>query len=463
MSETATLPAPAIEALDTHSRGTLLRPGEEGFEEGRRVWNGRIDRFPAAILRCAGAADVSLGVTIAREHNLPLSVKSGGCGLSGNAIRQDGLVLDLSSMNHVRVDPETERVHVGGGASWGAVNDEAKAFGLATAGTPRSHVGVAGFTLGGGVGPLARRFGLAIDDLVSVDVVTAEGDLIRASESRHPDLFWAIRGGDGNFGIVTSFTFECHDVSGGYLQGNLTYPFTAATDVVSGFREFMRDAPDAVGGAVNVYRLSEGPGVDSSARGTRAVSLYLNHFGDDPAGSDPFDPLRELGTVKVNDVDRRPHAPPVNSLYEAGERNYWEGLFLPTLSDEAIETFVEHAGDLPTTACKARLMRLGGAIEDVDPTATVFPHRDAEYLLTVSTQWSDPDEDESMIRWARGFREDMAPHATGGEFVNLQPDDDAHDVADAYGQNYDRLREVKREWDPTNVFDMNHTVDPNTD
>lgn len=449
-----------IASLRGQTRGAVVQPGEDGYEEGRTLWNGRVDKYPAAIVQCTGVADVVQSVWFAREHGMEIAVKGGGTGIAGHAVCDDGLVVDLAPMNGARVDPDDRTVRVQGGATWGDLNHELHCFDLDVVGMSYPEVGVGGFTLGGGMGLLSRQHGLAIDNLRSVDVVTADGELMHASKQEHPDLFWALRGGGGNFGVVTSFEFDCHEVRPEVLMGMFLHPVGKTRDVFEFYREFVADAPDELLGLSGILRVPDGSDFPESLYGETMTVLAGVYTGAVEEGERLLEPMEEFGEPILEFVDTSPYSEIGLDAVVAGRRNHWKNHLLDDLSDEAIETLVDQTLPLPDATIQVGLNALGGAINRVAREETAYPHREAAHLLEIVTQWTDPAHDEEMAAWARDLHEAMEPHATGGEYVNNQTEDDINRVRAAYGDNYDRLVQVKNEWDPENMFRMSHLSEP---
>lgn len=459
-TDVATADGPSVDALQDHVHGDVLQPGDEGYDDARTVWNGAIDRYPAAIVRCRGAADVMAAVDTARDGGMPLAVKGGGHHVAGYAVCDDGLVVDLAPMNSVRVDPDAKTVRVQGGATWGDVNHELRAFGLDVVGMSYPEVGVGGFTLGGGFGLLSREHGLAIDNLQGVDVATADGELVHASEQDHPELFWALRGGSGNVGVATSFAFDCHEVAPEALVGLFIHPVQTARDVFTFYRDFAADVPDELLSVAAIVRVPEGADFPSSLHGEPVAVLGGIYTGAPKEGERLLEPMRAFGDPLLDMVDTSPfHEVGLDALV-ADRRNHWKNHLLAALSDEAIDTLLEHALPLPDATTQVVLTALGGAINRVDEGATAYPHRDAAHLFEIATQWTDPADDDEFEMWTRQLHEAMAPYATGGEYVNNQTADDAERARAAYGNNYDRLVAVKDEWDPGNLFRSTQHVEP---
>jgi FAD/FMN-containing dehydrogenase len=442
-------------------RGAVLRPGEAGYDEARSVWNATVDRSPALIVRATGAADVLAAVEHARENDLLLSVKGGGHHIAGNAVCEGGLMLDLSGMNEVRVDPAARTARVGPGATMGDMDHETATFGLATPGGVVSTTGVAGLTLGGGFGWLSRKYGLAVDNLRSVDVVTADGELRHASEAETPDLFWGIRGGGGNFGVVTSFEFDLHEVSE-VLFGPTVYRYEDAPDVLRNYREFARDAPRECCVWVDSLTAPPLPFIPEQYQGTTVLSVVAFYAGDLEAGERVLAPVREFGDPVGEAVAPTPYTAvqaTFDPLYAAGAYNYWTSQNLLELTDGVVDTLVSFGERLPTPGSDVLLHQVGGAIGDVAPDATAYPHRDAAFIVSPGGRWEAPEDAEACIAWARECRDALSEHATGGSYVNFISEGDG-DGRVAYGDNYDRLVELKNEYDPRNLFRMNQNVRP---
>lgn len=441
-----------VDALRERVRGAVLAPGEEGYGRARTVWNARVDREPAAIVRATGAADVLAAVEVARAADRHLSVKGGGHHVSGAALVDGGVTVDLGGMDGVRVDPRARLAHVGGGATWGDVDHETQAFGLAVPGGQDPGIGVGGLTLGGGVGWLSRRYGLTCDNLLGADVVTAGGELVRASEEEHPELLWGLRGGGGGLGIVTEFTFRLHPVGTEVLAGSLAYPLEAAGGVLRRYRSFVEDAPREVRPLVGVMELPAASYYPTALHGERVVLLLLCYCGDPAEGEAVLEPLRSFGEPLLDSVRRRPYV----AWQRAGEsaevaRTDLRSQYLPTLTDGAVETVVEHAAAAPSAGATAFVSPRGGAECDPAPDATAFAHREPAHHVLVEARWSDPDRDDEHVGWVRAFHEALRPFAAGGPAVNFLAGDEPDErVRAAFGGNYGRLAELKAAWDPEN-------------
>jgi FAD/FMN-containing dehydrogenase len=458
------LAAGALDALRGGLRGGLSLPGEAGYDEARTIWNAMIDKRPAAVVRAVGASDVVQTVRLAAQHGLLLSVRGGGHNIAGNAVCDGGLMLDLSRMGSVRVDPRARTARVEPGARLGDLDRETQAFGLATPTGINSTTGVAGLTLGGGFGWLSRTHGLTVDNLLSADVVTAAGNLVRASETDHPDLFWAIRGGGGNFGVVTSFEFRLHPVGPQVIAGLIVHPFSSAREVLGEYRALVAKAPDELCCWAVMRKAPPLPFLPPAVHGTEVLVLALCHAGDLAAGAAAAAPFRAIGTPIADVVGPTPFAgwqTAFDPLLTAGERNYWKSHDFVEISDGLIDVLLDAVRRLPSPQCEVFIGHLGGAINRVPVEATAYPHRSVEFVMNVHTRWSQPSEDARCVGWARGLYDAAAPFSTGGVYVNFMPDDEAQRVrAGAYGPNYDRLARIKATYDPKNLFRMNQNVPP---
>ena len=462
MPDTPDLDDDDFDGLAERLRGELLRPGDEGYDEARTVWNAMVDRKPTAIARCAGTADGISAVDFCLEHEFPLSVKSGGHHVSGKSIREDGLVLDLSPMTGIRVDPAAKRARVQPGATWGDIDHETQQFGLAVPGGQDPNIGVSGLTLGGGVGWLSAKYGLTSDNLLSADVVTAEGELVTASEENHPDLFWALRGGGGNFGIVTSFEFTLYEVGPEILAGSLLYPLEAVTEVARHYQSFMAEAPKEVRLLVGVMELPAASYYPESVHNTRVAMLIAFYAGDPEDGRRILAPLRQFGDPLVDSIRPRSYVAYQRAGDSGGSmRTYLRSQYVAELTDSAIETIAEFGADAPSSGSTVFVSPRHGAETSPAPDATAYAHRDAAHHLLIEARWEDPARDDEHRHWVREFHEAMVPYTTGEVAMNFMTADEGEDrIRAAYGSNYDRLVSVKDEWDPENRFRMNQNVEP---
>ncbi len=449
-----------VDGLRSGLRGSVVTPDSPDYDGVRQVWNAMIDKRPGLIVRCSGAADVLHAVRFARERRLLTAVRGGGHNIAGSAVCDGGLVIDLAPMNSVRVDPWERTAHVGPGATLGDFDREAQAFGLATPLGINSTTGVAGLTLGGGFGWLSRKYGMTVDNLISADVVTAAGELVRASERENPDLFWGIRGGGGNLGVVTSFEFRLHEVGPEVLAGLVVHPYERAGDLLRRYREIAAGAPDELACWVVLRKAPPLPFLPADVHGKEVVVFALCYAGTPEAGRKALEPLMALGQpvgMHVDPVPLTAWQSAFDLLLTPGARNYWKSHNFTALSDEAVDLTVRYAGQLPTPQCEIFIGQIGGATKRVPPEAMAYPHRDAEFVMNVHTRWDDPADDRRCVAWAREFFDATAPYATGGVYVNFIPEDEER-VAAAYGRNYDRLAEVKRKYDPDNLFRINQNI-----
>jgi len=446
-----------LEALMSELRGSALRPGQPGYGEARTLYNAMIDRRPAVILRCAGVADVMAGVRFAVAHGLLLSVRGGGHNVAGNAVCNGGLMLDLSAMNSVRVDPKAKRAFAEGGATWSDYDAETQAFGLGSTGGLISATGVGGLTLGGGIGWLQGKHGLACDNVVSFDMVTASGELVTASAEENPDLYWGLRGGGGNFGVVVSFEFALHEI-GPFLAGMLFYPLAEAKETLAAFREFLADRPDELGALAGLITAPDGAPV---------LALVFVYNGDLDEGARALQPMREFGPPMMDTLGPMPYRQ-VQTLFDAGAppglRNYWKSSFLERLPDEAIETLVACRASMPSPRSKLFIECLGGAMARIGHDETAFAHRDVPYNLLILGAWEKAEDDKVNVVWARETWQALQPYASAGVYVNYlgqEADEGAERVRASYGQaKYDRLVALKTKYDPNNLFRMNQNIKP---
>ena len=444
-------------------RGNVCLPQEAGYDEARTIWNAMIDRHPGAVVRCTGAADIVAAVRFAREHGLLLAVRGGGHNIAGNAVCEGGLLIDLSLMRSVRVDPASRTARVEPGATLGDFDKEAQAFGLATPLGINSTTGVAGLTLGGGFGWLSRKFGLAADNLISADVVTAEGKLVRASETENSDLFWALRGGGGNFGVVSSFEFRLHPVGPMVLSGLIVHPFARAKELLSRYRHVASKAPDELTVWVVLRQAPPLPFLPAEVHGKEVLVFAVCYMGDEASGQRALEPLRALGQPIADVIGMQPYAAwqtAFDPLLTPGAYNYWKSHNFVELSDGLLDALTSHATRLPTPECEIFIGQLGGATSRVALDATAYPHRNANFVMNVHTRWREQADERRSIDWARQLFAETAPHATGGVYVNFMPEDEIDRVSSAYGANYARLTALKAKYDPGNLFRLNQNVRP---
>ncbi|HSJ29854.1 MAG TPA: FAD-binding oxidoreductase [Longimicrobiales bacterium] len=452
-----------IHTLRDRVRGELTLPSDAGWDEARTVWNARFDPHPLAVVRCRDAADVAAAVSVARELGLPVSVRSGGHSYAGLAVGDGALALDLSRMNAVAIDAERRVAVVEPGATWADVDRESQLHGLGTTGATVSSVGVAGFSLGGGSGYLARKHGLGVQNLLSLEVVTADGRVLRASDSENEDLFWALRGGSGNFGVVTALEIRLHAVGPEVVTAQAFHPIAHARDVLHFYRDFASGATDDVSAYAFVLRVPPVAPFPIEQHGRPAVALVACHCGDVAAGRAALAPLTEWGEPFLAALQTVPYTA-AQQAFDAGMpsglRWYTRAHYMNALDDPAIDTFVRHAEDLAGPFTMAYFEPMGGAIARTAPDAAAFPHHDAAYGLHILAGWSEPSDDDALMRWTRAFHTAMTPYATGGVYVNLLAADEGDRIPSAYGANYERLTTLKAKYDPENMFRINQNVPP---
>jgi FAD/FMN-containing dehydrogenase len=448
------LEAATVKGFAEGLRGRLLQPGAEGFDNSRTVWNGMIDRRPALIARCAGPADVMAAVRFARDHGLLVSVKGGGHNITGNAVCDGGLMIDLSAMKSVRVDPARRTARAEAGLTWGEYNRETQAFGLASTGGVVSTTGIAGLTLGGGLGWLMGKHGLSCDNLISADLVTAAGELVTASAEENPDLFWGLRGGGGNFGVVTSFEYRLHPV-GPVLAGMVIYPMSEAREVLRFYRDFARGCPDEMLAAAALM---------TSHDGAPVVVIIAAYIGDLAKGERLFAPLRKFGTPLADTIAPTSYVQ-LNTLFDAavpygGVQRYWKSSFLNELGDELLEIMIARAANMLSPMSMVLFFHMHGAAARVDRNATAFGLRHDQWDYDVISQWTDPAESADHIGWTREYWNAVEPFASGEVYVNHLDAEEATRIRAAYGGSYDRLVALKNKYDPANLFRMNQNIRP---
>jgi FAD/FMN-containing dehydrogenase len=458
----------AVEEFRAALHGPSLLAGDAGYDEARVIWNGSTDKRPAIIVQCSGTADVIDAVNFARQHDLLVAVCGGGHNVAGNAICDGGIVIDLSSMNGVRVDPAAKRARVGGGATLGDVDRESQAFGLAAPLGVVSLTGVAGLTLCGGLGWLRRKHGMACDALVSVDMVTADGGFVTASKSENPDLFWGVRGGGGNFGVVTSFEYELYPVGPTVTLCAPFYPLTdGAGDIMRRWRDFMAEAPEDISSSCLFWSIPAHPNFPEELQGTPVVITAAVHSGALEDGERLMQPLRDLGEPVLDLSGPIPYngvQTAFDPLFVKGERlNYWKSLYLDRLDDEAIRRIVARAHDRPNPWSLIAFWHLGGAMNRVDPAETALGVRDAAYLYSLDTSWTDHADDARAIAWTREAWAEMQDYSRGGTYLNFpgQGEEGEKLMRASYGDaNYERLVEIKTKYDPANMFRLNQNIVP---
>jgi len=465
MQLTDTIPGDAaVRALGAELAGVAIAPGDADYDRARAVWNAMIDRRPAVIARCLNVSDVRTALSFAREHGLPIAVRGGGHNVAGNAVCDGGIVIDLSPMKGIHVDPRARTARVQPGVTLGELDRETQVFGLATPTGLISMTGVAGLTLGGGLGWLARRDGTTCDNLLAAQVVLANGDVVTAGADDDPDLLWALRGGGGNFGVVTSFEYRLHPVGPHVLAGAIFHRGGDAQEVLRFYRDFTADAPDEL--TVNAVLLTaqEAPFLPPEAHGTPALALALCYAGDPERGERVLRPLRALGRPLADLVAPMPYTA-LQTMFDAGYpprlQNYWKSSYLDGVPDAAIDVALDGARRMTSPLSSFYLEPMGGAIARITPDEAAFGHRDAAFDFNILSVWSDPAESDEHMAWTRALWEAMQPFASGGVYVNNLGDEGADRVRAAYAPDvYDRLVSLKDRYDPDNVFRMNQNIRP---
>jgi len=453
----------ALEALRQGLDGDVLLPGDGGYDEARVIWNAMIDRRPGAIVRCRSSADVERAVAFAAEHRLLTAIKGGGHNIAGNAVCDGGLMLELSAMKSVVVDADAETARVEAGALLADVDAATQAHGLALPLGINSTTGIAGLTLGGGYGWLSRKYGLTIDSLSGVDIVTPDGKSRRASATEHPELFWAICGGGGNFGVVTAFDFALHRLGPEVLSGLVVHPIAAAPALLRAYRDLATAMPDELSVWVVMRKAPPLPFLPEEWHGREVLVFAACYAGDMAEGEKALAPLRALGTPIADVIGPHPYAgwqQAFDPLLAPGARNYWKSHNFETIDDGVIDLLTEAVGRLPTPECEIFIAQVGGATRRTDPAATAFAQRDAVFMMNVHTRWQEPVDDTRCIAWARELFDRTATFATGGVYVNFMPEDDTGRVKSAFGASYPRLAKVKAEVDPANLLRMNMNIRP---
>lgn len=452
-----------IEQLKDNFKGEVFLRGDPEYDGARAIWNAMIDKHPEVIARCATTSDVVACVNFARQHQWLLAVKGGGHNIAGNAICDDGLVIDLSRMRAVDVDVQARKATVEGGATLADFDAAAQAHGLATPLGINSTTGVAGLTLGGGFGWLSRKYGMTVDNLESAEVVTASGDVIEASETQNTDLFWALRGGGGNFGVVTRFVFRLHRVGPELLTGLIVYPLSEAKQVLQRYREFIANAPDDLTVWAVLRQAPPLPFLPAEFHGSDILVLAILYVGDPEKGKEIIASLWEFGRPLGEHIGVQPYVDwqkTFDPLLAPGARNYWKSHNFSTLDDAFFDEAIRFIGTLPTPQCEIFLGAIGGATTRPASDATAYAARDARFVMNVHGRWDSASDDQACVTWARDFFKASAPYASAGVYVNFLTADETDRVRAAYGENYDRLVSIKKAMDPQNLFRVNQNIVP---
>lgn len=451
------------EKLGALIKGNVVVPDDPGYEEARQIWNAMIDRRPAIIVQCADADDVALAIGFARRNKLELSIRGGGHNIAGSSLCDHGLTIDFSRMKKVRVDIGKRRGYVEPGATLADLDEATQAHGLATPVGINSTTGIAGLTLGGGFGWLTRKYGMTIDNLVAVDMITADGKKIRASSNENEDLFWAIRGGGGNFGVVTQFEFELFPVGPEVFAGLMVFPFSQAHQILRKYRQFVNSAPEELNVWAVLRKAPPLPFLPENVHGKEVVVLPIFYSGPISEAERLIAPLRDFGAAHGEHVGPQPYVQwqkAFDPLLTPGARNYWKSHNFTELADGALDSIIEFAGKLPSPQCEIFIGLIAGASNRIAPDAMAYGHRDAKFVLNVHGRWDDAKDDRKCIDWARDFFKASAPYASAGAYVNFMTAEESDRIASAYGANYARLVEVKRKYDPDNVFHLNQNIKP---
>jgi FAD/FMN-containing dehydrogenase len=451
----------AIEKFKNTIKGRVLTPQDTTYDEARQIWNAMIDRRPAVIVQPADAGDVAPAIKLARDNALEITIRGAGHNIAGNAVCNDGLMIDFSNMKNVRVDAGKRRASAEPGATLADLDAATQKHGLATPVGINSTTGVAGLTLGGGFGWLTRKHGMTVDNLVSLDVVTADGRKLRANDKDNADLFWALRGGGGNFGVVTEFEFALHPVGPEILAGLIVFPFAQAKQVLTRYRQFAGTAPEELNVWVVLRQAPPLPFLPQNVHGKEVVVLPVFYSGAASAGQKLIEDLRALGDVLGEHVGVQPYCEwqkAFDPLLTRGARNYWKSHNFTELSDGALNAIIEYAGKLPSPQCEIFIGHIAGAANRVAPDAMAYAHRDARFVLNVHGRWDSPAEDARCIEWARAFFRASAPYASAGAYVNFMTEEESGRVAAAYGSNFTRLVEIKKRYDSENVFHHNQNI-----
>jgi FAD/FMN-containing dehydrogenase len=459
----ATQTSKAKEELKGTIKGNIFVPDDSGYDEARQIWNAMIDRRPAVIAQCVQADDVPPIIQFARKNGLELSIRGAGHNIAGNALCDNGVMIDFSRMKTVRVDAGKRRAYVEPGATLANFDEAVQAHGLATPVGINSTTGIAGLTLGGGFGWLTRKYGMTIDNLVSVDMVMADGKKLRASQNENADLFWAIRGGGGNFGVVTQFEFQLFPVGPEIVAGMIVFPFNQARQVLTKYRQFVNSAPEELNVWVVLRKAPPLPFLPENVHGKEVVVLPIFYSGAVADAEKLIAPLRSFGDAIGEHIGPQPYVEwqkAFDPLLTPGARNYWKSHNFTELADGALDSVIEYAGKLASPQCEIFIGLIAGAANRVAPGAMAYGHRDAKFVLNVHGRWDDAKDDQKCIGWARDFFKASAPFASAGAYVNFMTDEEGDRVAAAYGSNYDRLVQAKKRFDPDNVFHLNQNIKP---
>jgi FAD/FMN-containing dehydrogenase len=446
-------------------KGEVILPDDVRYASSRKVWNGMIDKHPSMIVYCLNTDDVIRSVKFARENKLLVAVRSGGHNVAGNAVCDDGMVIDLSHIKQIKVDATSRTVRAGAGLTLGELDTGVQAFGLAVPVGIVSRTGIAGLTLGGGIGWLMRRYGLTCDNLVSVEIVTADGRLLTADVDENADLFWGLRGGGGNFGIVTAFTYRLFPVNR-VLSGMVCYPFERAGEILAIYQEFISNAPDELSTMAAFFHSSQSPVLHVNIPGTFVIAIHVCYSGPLHEGEEILNPLRENRPLIMDTIMERPYLE-MQSMFDtaspSGQLNYWKSTYLNKLSPQAIDVIVSYAEKVPSLLSQIHVQHLEGAVSRIDEKETAFSYRDAKYVLNIVSRWMEQVESEDNIRWTREFAAAMEPYSMGGAYVNFMGEEGETTVKSSYSSSdYNRLVRLKNKYDPHNFFRLNQNIKPSS-
>jgi len=451
-----------LDELRARVHGQTIVPGDAGYDDARKVYNGMIDRRPSVIVRCTDAADVMATVQFAQELGKDLSIRGGSHSVPGFGTNDGGVVIDLAPMNGIRVDPQSRTVRAEGGCTWGGFNHATYAFGLATTGGIIASTGIAGLTLGGGIGYLTRAFGLSCDNLISADVVTADGRFLVASKKQNEDLFWALQGGGGNFGVVTSFEYQLHPVKD-IVAGLFFFPVDRARDVLQFYSEYIQSAPEELGMFPAFQIAPPLPFIAPADHGKTFIILVCCWAGRPEDADKIFAPIRKVAPIVAEMVSPMPY-PTLNGLFDpllpAGLQHYWKAAFATDLTDGAIKAHLEFGPKVPAVSATMHIYPINGACSRVAPDATAFAYRDAKFATVIAGMWPDPADNEKNIKWVKDYYRALQPHSSSGGYVNFMAGDDQERIRDNYKGNYNRLVTIKKKYDPANLFHMNQNIKP---
>ncbi|MDR5885585.1 FAD-binding oxidoreductase [Vreelandella janggokensis] len=453
----------AIEAFKADFSGSVMLPDDVQYEETRQIWNAMIDHRPSMIARCSSLDDIVQSLNYVRANDLPFSIRGGGHNIAGNSVCDNGVMIDLSLMKGVLIDQKLHRGYAEPGCTLADFDASAQAYGLATPLGINSTTGVAGLTLGGGFGWLSRKYGMTIDNLLGMDVITADGQQLHTSETENADLFWGLRGGGGNFGIVTRFEYQLHPVGPNVLCGLIVFPFDQAKSVITQFARFTETMPDELNVWMVTRKAPPLPFLPKTVHGKEIVALAICYTGDPAEGEKHIEPLRGFGTAHGEHIGVQPYTDwqqAFDPLLTSGARNYWKSHNFSSLGEGAVDAIIEYAGTLPSSQCEIFIATLGGQTGRAQSEAMAYSSRDANYVLNVHARWETAAEDERCIDWAREFFTRTQPYASDGAYINFLTDDETDRIAFAYGASYERLVELKKKFDPTNLFRVNQNILP---